>query len=69
MPMLYMIGVAHLAQSLRPGDPKTEAQQYFTCRLDQLILDVKPAFVAEEDSKEALDGGIRCQSPGRCKNR
>ncbi len=52
--MLYIIGVAHRAQARRPGVQETEAQLAFTRRLDRTIQEIQPAFVAEEDSEEAL---------------
>jgi hypothetical protein len=52
--MLHIIGVAHRAQSLTPGAEETEAQQAFTRRLNRIIQEVGPAFIAEQDSEEAL---------------
>ncbi len=52
--MLYIIGLSHFAQSRKPGSEKTEGQNAYTAVLDQLIKDVKPIFVAEEHSEEAL---------------
>jgi len=53
--MLHIIGVAHHAQSRRLlATEETESQQAFTRSLNQTIQDVHPAFVAEEDSEEAL---------------
>jgi len=52
--MLYIIGVAHRAQARKPTSAQTEAQQSFADRLSTLIDQVYPAFVAEEDSEEAL---------------
>jgi hypothetical protein len=52
--MLHIIGVAHRAQSRKPDAEETEAQQVFARLLKQIIQDVRPIFVAEEDSEEAL---------------
>lgn len=52
--MLHIIGVAHRAQAQRYGAEQTEAQQTFTRCLSDLIQEVHPTFVAEEDSEEAL---------------
>jgi hypothetical protein len=52
--MLSIIGLSHFAQSRKPGSEKTEGQNAYTAVLDQLIKDVKPIFVAEEHSEEAL---------------
>lgn len=52
--MLHIIGVAHRAQSRRPGTEETQAQQDFFRCLTQTIQDVHPTVVGEEDSEEAL---------------
>ena len=52
--MLHVIGLAHRAQARRPGDPLTETQQAFADCLRRNIEQVRPAFIAEEDSEEAL---------------
>ena len=52
--MLRIIGVAHRAQSHRPGPDATPAQQAFTGCLNRSIHAVPPAFIAEENSEEAL---------------
>ena len=52
--MLHVIGLAHRAQARTPGDPLTEAQQAFAGCLRRTIEQVRPAFVSEEDSEEAL---------------
>src|ERR1700680_2858969 len=53
--MLHIIGVAHRAQSRSPGAEETPSQRSFTHCLNQTLQTVHPAFVAEEDSQEALD--------------
>lgn len=52
--MLHIIGIAHRAQARKPNAQKTEAQQAFEDCLRTTINRVKPAFIGEEDSEEAL---------------
>lgn len=52
--MLHIIGVAHRAQARKPDAQKTEAQDTFEDCLRTAIDKLKPAFVGEEDSEEAL---------------
>jgi hypothetical protein len=52
--MLFIIGIAHRAQARKPNADKTEAQREFTSCVKRTIEKVRPAFIAEEDSAEAL---------------
>ena len=52
--MLYIIGLAHRAQSRKADVAETEAQQSYGNLLRQMIHDVRPVCLAEEDSDEAL---------------
>jgi hypothetical protein len=52
--MLYIIGVAHRAQARRPEGQLTGAQQAFGRCLCRITDEVRPGFIAEEDSQEAL---------------
>ena len=52
--MLYIIGVAHRAQSRRPDVELTPEQNQFSLCIRQIIQAARPRFVAEEDSEEAL---------------
>jgi hypothetical protein len=52
--MLYLIGLAHRAQSRKPDLETTEAQQAFERCLRRTIEEVRLALIAEEDSEEAL---------------
>jgi hypothetical protein len=54
MSMLYLIGLAHRAQSRKSDLKQTEAQQAFEHTLRRIIKDVRPTCIAEEDSEEAL---------------
>jgi hypothetical protein len=53
--MLYLIGVSHSVQAYKRNEEKTENQQDFSNILEETIRKVHPAFVAEEDSVEALN--------------
>ncbi len=52
--MLHLIGLNHRAQARTPGSELTEEQQVFSDYLLRAIEEVRPAFIAEEDSEEAL---------------
>lgn len=52
--MIYILGVAHRAQSRKPGGQKTEAQQFFEFCLRRTVLEVRPAFIGEEDNEDFL---------------
>lgn len=52
--MLHIIGLAHRAQARRPEGQLTEAQEAFAGSLRRTIEQVRPVFIAEEDSEEAL---------------
>src|SRR5580698_2350368 len=52
--MLHLIGVSHLAQAYMDGVEKTDAQKAFLAFLKQVIQDVHPIFIAEEQSEENL---------------
>ncbi len=52
--MLYIIGVAHRAQSRKPNCDKTEAQQALTQCLRRAIEENHPVFVGEEHNEEFL---------------
>jgi hypothetical protein len=52
--MLHIIGVAHRAQARKRNSDATEAQGLFSHVLLDTIEKVNPAFVAEEQSEEAL---------------
>ena len=62
--VIYIVGVAHRAQSVKPGEQKTEAQQYFTSRLDQIIRELKPTFVAEAGTSSRRFSRARKLSEG-----
>lgn len=51
--MLHLLGVSHSVQT-RKKDEGTEAQKAFFRILNQIIRDVHPAFIAEEQSEENL---------------
>jgi hypothetical protein len=52
--MLHVIGLAHRAQAQKQQAQRTEAQKAFANCLRRTIENVRPAFIAEEDSEEAL---------------
>jgi len=52
--MLHILGASHLAQSRKEGVEETEAQRAFSSFLKQIIQDVHPTFIAEEQSEENL---------------
>lgn len=52
--MIYIIGLAHRAQARKPRAPLTAPQETFAACLRHIIQKAQPAFVAEEDSEEAL---------------
>jgi hypothetical protein len=52
--MLYIIGLNHRAQARTQESELTEEQQAFSDCLLRTIEQVRPAFIAEEDSEEAL---------------
>src|ERR1035437_9975398 len=52
--MLHLLGVSHLAQARMDGVEKTDAQKAFSGLLKQVIQDVHPVFIAEEQSEENL---------------
>jgi hypothetical protein len=52
--MLHVIGLAHRAQAQKREAQLTEAQKAFVDCLRRTIENVRPAFIAEEDSEEAL---------------
>jgi hypothetical protein len=52
--MLYIIGLAHRAQARPPEGQLSEAQQRFSDRLRRTVEEVRPVFIAEEDSGDAL---------------
>jgi len=52
--MLHIIGVDHHVQSRKPGDKEPEAQRAFSRLLKQIIQDVHPTFIAEEESEYNL---------------
>ncbi len=52
--MLHIIGLAHRAQVRKPEAEMTEAQRTFACRLRSTIEEVRPVFIAEEESEEHL---------------
>jgi hypothetical protein len=52
--MLHIIGLAHRAQARRPGNQLTGAQQAFADCMRRTIEQVRPSFIAEENSEEAL---------------
>jgi hypothetical protein len=52
--MLYIIGLNHRAQARTLGNELTQEQQVFSNCLLRTIEQVRPEFVAEEDSEEAL---------------
>ena len=52
--MLHIIGLHHRAQARTPGNELIGAQQAFADCLRRTIEQVRPSFIAEEDSEEAL---------------
>jgi hypothetical protein len=52
--MLHIFGVSHLAQARKADAEETEAHKAFSRFLKQVIQDLHPAFVAEEQSEENL---------------
>src|SRR5258708_6266900 len=52
--MLHIIGLNHRAQARTPGSELTDEQRLLSDCLLRTIEQVSPAFVAEEDSEEAL---------------
>ncbi len=52
--MLHILGVSHLAQARKADVEETEAHKAFSRFLRQVIQDVHPAFIAEEQSEENL---------------
>ena len=52
--MLYIIGLAHRAQTRRYGVEPNDAQKQFSGCLRGTVETVRPAFIAEEFSEEAL---------------
>jgi hypothetical protein len=52
--MLYIIGLHHCAQARKPENQLTGAQQAFADCLRRTVEQVRPSFIAEEDSEEAL---------------
>jgi hypothetical protein len=52
--MLHVLGVSHLAQARKPDVEETEAHKTFSRFLRQVIQDVHPSFIAEEQSEENL---------------
>jgi hypothetical protein len=52
--MLHIIGVSHQVQSRKSDDEESEAHHAFSRLLKQIIQEVHPTFVAEEESEENL---------------
>jgi len=52
--MLYVIGLAHRAQTRLHGVEPNDAQKKFSSCLSSTVETVRPAFIAEEFSEEAL---------------
>ena len=52
--MLHLLGVSHFAQARKKEVEETEAQKAFSGFLKQIIQDVHPVFIAEEQSEENL---------------
>jgi len=52
--MFHIIGVAHRAQVIRPGNELTEDQKRLSRCLSRLVKEFRPALVAEEQSAEGL---------------
>lgn len=52
--MIHIIGVAHRAQAVDPGAQSNADQTRVSDVLSQVIQEVHPALVAEEQSQEAL---------------
>lgn len=52
--MLYIIGLAHRAQSYLEGREKDERQLAFEEILRRVVEEVQPTLIAEEDSEESL---------------
>lgn len=52
--MLHLLGASHFAQARKEGVEETEAQKAFSGFLKQIIQDVHPGFIAEEQSEENL---------------
>lgn len=52
--MLHVIGLAHRAQARALEGQLTEAQERFVACIRHTIAEVRPIFIAEEDSEEAL---------------
>ena len=52
--LLHLIGLNHDAQERRPNTELTDAQRVFAECLRTAILEIRPAFIGEEDSEENL---------------
>jgi hypothetical protein len=52
--MIYLIGLAHRVQAVRIGEDKTPGHLEFELWLRKAIENTRAAFIAEEDSEEAL---------------
>jgi hypothetical protein len=61
--MLHIVGVSHSVQARKKEVEETEAQKAFSGFLKQIIQEVHPVFIAEEQSEENLAGQEKISIP------